>query len=62
MVVLLAQEVGLARLTVAKIVTVAFVALLMVVIATRRRYLALGLFVFAVMAGVVSGVSSIATL
>ena len=61
-VVLLAQEVGLAGLTVAKIATVAFVALLMFGIATHRRYLAVGLFVFAVLAGVVGGVSNIATL
>ena len=61
-VVLLHQEIGLAGLTVAKIVTVVFAAALMFIIATRRRYLAAGLFAFGVLAGVVGGVSNIATL
>jgi hypothetical protein len=61
-VVVLHQEIGLAGLTVAKIVTVAFAAGLMFIIATRRRRLAMGLFVFGVMAGVVGGVSNIATI
>ncbi len=61
-VVLLHQEIGLAGLTLAKVVTVAFAAGLMFIIATRRRNLAVGLFVFGVMAGVVGGVSNIATI
>jgi hypothetical protein len=61
-VVVLHQEIGLAGLTVAKVVTVAFAAAIMFIIATRRRRLAMGLFVFGVMAGVVGGVSNIATI
>ncbi len=61
-VVALAQEVGLPGLTVAKVVTVCFAALLMVVIAPRRRRLAMGLFVFGVGAGLLGGFSNIATI
>ena len=61
-VVYLAQEIGLPGLTLAKVVTVAFAVLLMVVIAPRRRRLATGLLVFGVGAGFLGGVSNIATL
>ena len=61
-VVVLAQEVGLPGLTLAKIATVTFAALLMVVIAPRRRRLAMGLLMFGVAAGLVGGVSNVATL
>jgi hypothetical protein len=61
-VVLLAQEMGLPGLTIAKIATVAFAAMLMVVIAPRRRRLAMGLLMFGVAAGLVGGVSNVATL
>ena len=61
-VVLLAQEMGLPGLTIAKIATVAFAALLMVIIAPRRRRLAMGLLMFGVAAGLVGGVSNVATL
>lgn len=61
-VVLLHQEIGLAGLTVAKIAFVAVAAALMFIIATRRRHLATGLFLFGVMAGVVGSVSNIATI
>ena len=61
-VVFLAEGLGIPGLTVAKVVTVAFAALLMTVIAQRRRRLAIGLLVFGVSAGLVGGVSNIATL
>lgn len=61
-VVMLAQEIGIPGLTVAKFVTVAFAASLMVIIAPRRRRLAIGLLTFGVAAGMVGGLSNIATL
>lgn len=61
-VVLLAQETGLPGLTLAKVLTVAFAALLMTLIAPRRRGLAIGLLVFGIGAGLLGGVSNIATL
>lgn len=61
-VVQLAQGAGLPGLTLAKVATVAFAALLMAVIAPRRRRLAMGLFVFGVGAGVLGGFSNMATL
>jgi hypothetical protein len=61
-VVLLAQEVGLPGLTLAKLGTVAFAAVLTIVIAPRRRKLAMGLLIFGVGAGLLGGFSNIATL
>ena len=61
-VVILAQEMGLPGLTLAKVATVAFAGLLMVIIAPKRRRLAMGLLMFGVAAGLVGGVSNVATL
>jgi len=61
-VVVLAEQLGLGGLTVAKVVTVAFAALLVLIIAPRRRRLAIGLLTFGVAAGMVGGMSNIATL
>ncbi len=61
-VVLIAQQSGLLGLTLAKVLTVAFAALLMVLIAPRRRRLAMGLLVFGISAGMVGGISNVATL
>ena len=61
-VVQLAEQAGLPGLTIAKIVTVAFAALLMTLIAPKRRRLAMGLLMFGVAAGLLGGLSNIATL
>ena len=61
-VVRLAEESGLPGLTLAKVVTVAFAALLMFVIAPRRRRLAIGLLTFGIAAGLLGGFSNIASL
>ena len=61
-VIVLADQVGLVGLTIAKVVTVAFAALLMIVIAPRRRRLATGLLIFGISAGLVGGISNVATL
>jgi hypothetical protein len=61
-VVRLAEEMGLPGLTLAKVATVAFAAILMVVIAPRRRRLAMALLTFGVAAGVLGGFSNIASL
>ena len=61
-VVQLAEQAGLPGLTIAKIATVAFAALLMTLIAPKRRRLAMGLLMFGVAAGLVGGLSNIATL
>lgn len=61
-VVAIAQETGLPGLTLAKVLTVAFAAALMILIAPRRRRLAMGLLMFGVGAGLLGGVSNIATL
>jgi hypothetical protein len=61
-VVALAQEAGLPGLTIAKVGTVAFAALLMTLIAPRRRRLAMGLLMFGVAAGLLGGFSNVATL
>ena len=60
-VVEIAQTAGLPGLTLAKVATVAFAAVLMVVIAPRRRKLAMALLVFGVCAGLVGGVSNVAS-
>ena len=61
-VVHLIQELGLPGVTVAKLVTVTFAALLALVIAPRRRRLAMTLITFGVVAGLVGGLTNIATL
>ncbi|HYI21360.1 MAG TPA: hypothetical protein VEX62_01870 [Candidatus Limnocylindrales bacterium] len=61
-VVMLAQLAGLPGLTIAKIVTVAFAAGLMILIAPHRKRLAMGLLVFGVGAGMVGGISNVLTL
>ena len=61
-VVQIAEGMGLPGLTLAKFGTVAFAALLMVLIAPRRRKLAMALLMFGVAAGLVGGFSNIATL
>jgi hypothetical protein len=62
LVVALAQEVGLPGLTVAKVISVAFAALLVIVIASWRRSIAVAVLVFGVAAGLLGGISNIATL
>ena len=61
-VVLLAQEVGLPGLTVAKVISVAVAALLVMVIASWRRRVAVAVLVFGVGAGLVGGFSNILAL
>jgi hypothetical protein len=61
-VVMLAQAAGLPGLTIAKIATVAFAALLILLIAPHRRRVAMGLLVFGIGAGMVGGISNVATL
>ena len=61
-VVQLAEQAGLPGLTIAKIATVAFAAILMTLIAPRRRRLAMGLLMFGVAAGLLGGLSNIATM
>ena len=61
-VVLIAQAAGLPGLTLAKVVTVGLAALLMLLIAPRRKRLAIGLLVFGISAGLVGGLSNIATI
>jgi hypothetical protein len=61
-VVQLAEGAGLPGLTLAKVLTVGFAAVLLTVIAPRRKRLAMGLFVFGVGAGLLGGISNIATI
>ena len=61
-VVHIANELGLPGLTIAKVATVGFAAVLMTLIAPKRRRLAMGLLMFGVSAGLVGGISNIATL
>ena len=61
-VVRLAEETGLIGLTLAKVLTIGFAAALMVLIAPRRRRLAMGLLMFGIGAGMVGGISNVATL
>lgn len=60
-VVRIAQTTGIPGLTLAKILTVAFAASLMLLIAPRRRWLAYSLLAFGVAAGLVGGFSNIAS-
>jgi len=61
-VVHIAQAAGLPGLTLAKVATVLFAASLMVLIAPRRKRLAMGLLMFGVAAGMVGGISNVASL
>lgn len=61
-VVRIAQTAGIPGLTLAKVATVGFAALLMVLIAPKRRRLAIGLLVFGIAAGLVGGISNVASL
>jgi hypothetical protein len=61
-VVRLAEEVGLLGVTLAKVATVAFAALLAVLIAQRRPRMAMVLLTFGVAAGMVGGISNVVTL
>jgi hypothetical protein len=61
-VVALAQEVGLPGLTVAKVISVGFAALLVMVIASWRRSVAVAVLVFGTGAGLLGGLSNIAAL
>ena len=62
LVIALAQETGLPGLTLAKIVSVAFATLLVSVIASRRRSVAVAVLVFGVAAGIAGGLSNIAAM
>jgi len=53
---------GIQGLTLAKVATVEFVAVMIVLIGHSHRRLAYGLFLFGIAAGVVGGLSNIATL
>ena len=61
-VVRIAQSTGIPGLTLAKVLTVAFAASLMILVAPRRRWLGYALLAFGVAAGVVGGMSNIASL
>ena len=61
-VVQLANVSGLPGLTLAKIATVGLAALLMILIAPRRKKLAMGLLMFGVAAGLLGGISNIASI
>ena len=61
-VVAITQGAGLPGLTLAKVVTVALAAVVMVAIAPRRRRLAIALLTFGIGAGMVGGISNVATL
>ena len=60
-VVRIAQTAGIPGLTLAKVATVGFAFTLMLLIAPKRRKLAAGLLVFGVAAGLVGGLSNIAS-
>lgn len=61
-VVTLVEEMGVPGVTLAKLATVIFAALLAVLIAPKRRRMAMVLLSFGVFAGLVGGLSNIATL
>ena len=60
-VVRIAQAAGIPGLTLAKVATVGFAALLMLLIAPKRRRLAYGLLVFGIAAGLIGGISNVAS-
>ena len=61
-VVEIARQAGLPGLTLAKVATVAFASLLLIVIAPRRKWVATGLLVVGIGAGLVGGITNVATL
>jgi hypothetical protein len=61
-VVTLFEEAGVPGVTLAKLATVAFAALLVVLLAPKRRRMAMALLSFGMLAGFVGGLSNIATL
>jgi hypothetical protein len=61
-VVTLFEEAGVPGVTLAKLATVAFAALLVVLHAPKRRRMAMVLLSFGMLAGFVGGISNIATL
>ena len=61
-VVKLFEEAGVPGVTLAKLATVAFAALLVVLLAPKRRRMAMVLLSFGMIAGFVGGISNIATL
>lgn len=61
-VVTIVEEAGVTGVTLAKVATVAFAALLAVLLAPQRRRMAMVLLTFGVAAGMVGGISNIATL
>jgi hypothetical protein len=56
------QETGLTGVTLAKVATVAFAAVLALIIIPNRRRLGMGLITFGVVAGLFGGLTNIATL
>ncbi len=62
LVVALAQETGLPGLTIAKIVSVAFATILVSVLFSSRRGVAIVVLIFGVAVGIVGGLSNIAAL
>ena len=61
-VISVAEELGLPGVTLAKLAVVAFAALATVVLARRRRGLARAVVVLGVVAGLIGGLSNVATL
>ena len=61
-VVTLFEQLGVPGVTLAKLATVAFAALLAVLIAPQRRRTAMVLLAFGAVAGMVGGISNVATL
>lgn len=61
-VVFLAQEVGLPGLTVVKLAVVVFGGAVFAVLAPQRRRLATALIIYGIAAGLVGGVSNVATI
>jgi hypothetical protein len=61
-VVLLAQEVGLPGLTVVKLAAVVFGGAVFVLLAPQRRRLAAALIIYGIAAGMVGGLSNVATI
>jgi len=61
-VVMIAEAAGLPGLTLAKIATVAFAVFLALLIARRHRRLAMGVLLFGITAGLVGGLSNVATI
>jgi hypothetical protein len=61
-VVQIAEDAGIPGLTIAKLATVGFAVVILVILAPRRRRVAMGLLMFGIAAGLIGGVSNIATL